>query len=90
MKQKQQLKQLNNNQNDESKILRSLTPQERRILTLFENTDTITSNDIAKLFNFTQRSARNLVNKLVNKNFLEIENTSNKNRSYRLNKKFVN
>ena len=83
-------KQLNNNQNDESKILRSLTPQERRILTLFENTDTITSNDIAKLFNFTQRSARNLVNKLVNKNFLEIENTSNKNRSYRLNKKFVN
>ncbi len=83
-------RQLNGNLNDKSKILRSLTPQERKILTLFENMDIITSNDIAKLFNFTQRSARNLANKLVNKNFLEIENTSNKNRSYRLNKKFIN
>lgn len=83
-------RQLNGNLNDKSKILRSLTPQERRVLTLFENTDIITSNDIAKLFNFTQRSARNLTNKLVNKEFLEIENISNKNRSYRLNKKFIN
>lgn len=83
-------RQLNSDLDDKSKILRSLSPQERKILTLFENTDIITSNDIAKLFNFTQRSARNLANKLVNKEFLEIENISNKNRSFRLNKKFIN
>lgn len=82
--------QLTNSNYDKNKILRLLTPQERLVLTLFENTDIITSNDIAKLFNFTQRSARNLANKLVNKEFLEIENISNKNRSFRLNNRFVN
>ncbi len=72
-----------------NKILRSLTPQERLMLTLFENTDIITTNDVAKLFNFTQRSARNLVNKMVNKDFLEVKDVSNKNRSYGLSNKFV-
>lgn len=73
----------------DNKILKALTPQERLVLSLFDNTDTITSNDLAKLFNFTQRSARNLAIKLVEKNFLEIGNVSNKNRNFRLNKKFI-
>ena len=83
-------KQLDNNTNNyNNEILKSLTPQERLVLTLFENTNIITSNDIARLFNFTQRSARNLANKLVSKNFLKIGDVSNKNRNFKLNRNFI-
>jgi Fic family protein len=79
--------QIGKNNEDKTKILRTLTPQQRKVLTLFEDTDIITSNDIAKLFNFTQRSARNIANKLVNEGFLEIKNKANRTRSFKLNKK---
>jgi Fic family protein len=69
---------------DKTKILRSLTPQQRKILTLFEDIDFITSNDIAKLFNFSQRAARNLCNKLVEDKILEIVNKANRNRNFKL------
>ena len=83
-------KQLDNNTNNyNNEILKSLTPQERLVLTLFENINIITSNDIARLFNFTQRSARNLANKLVSKNFLKIGDVSNKNRNFKLNRNFI-
>lgn len=72
---------LNNN-------IKKLNPQERKVLSLFEDNYYITSNDIANLFNFTQRSARNLANKLVKKEILIIENNSNKNRQYGLNNNF--
>lgn len=78
----------NNNDKNKNKLFRSLTPQQRKVLILFEDKDVITSNDIAELFNFTQRSARNLAKKLVEENFLQIENVANKNRSFRLNKKY--
>ena len=78
----------NNSDNNKNKLFRSLTPQQRKVLILFEDKDVITSNDIAELFNFTQRSARNLAKKLVEENFLQIENVANKNRSFRLNKKY--
>lgn len=81
--------QINNNSDDnKNKLFRSLTPQQRKVLILFEDKDVITSNDIAELFNFTQRSARNLAKKLVEENFLQIENNTNKNRSFRLDKKY--
>ena len=74
---------------DKTKILRSLTPQQRKVLTLFEDTDIITSNDIANLFNFTQRSARNLATKLVSEGFLEIKDKANRTRSFRLNSMLI-
>lgn len=72
-----------------SKLFRSLESQERKILILFDDSDKITSNDVVKLFGFTQRSARNLINKLVLKGFLKVENKTNKNRKYSLGEDYL-
>lgn len=73
---------------DNSPILRTLTPKQRQVLTIFENKIIITSKDIENVFNFSSRSARLLCGKLVKEGFLEIENKADKTRSYRLNAKF--
>lgn len=74
--------------NDKSVLLRSLSPKQRQVLSLFEDKAEITSKDVAKLFQFSERSARSLCLKLVKEGFLEIASKADKTRSYRLKKEF--
>jgi Fic family protein len=48
---------------DKSELLRTLTPRQRKLLPLFEDSDTITSRDVEELFGFSSRSAREFVEK---------------------------
>ncbi|MDR0952926.1 MAG: Fic family protein [Elusimicrobiota bacterium] len=74
----------NKDKTDKSKLLRTLTPKQRQVLTLFEAQDTITSRDIQHLFGFSARSARLLCNTLIAEGFLIISNRAAKNRTYKL------
>jgi Fic family protein len=69
---------------DKAAILRSLSPKQRKILTLFEDSDTITSKDVEKLFGFSSRSSRLLCGQMVGEGFLIVANPSDKARQYRL------
>jgi Fic family protein len=69
---------------DKSAILRTLTPKQRKVLTLFAKQAIITAKDIEKLFGFSERSARLLCTELVKQGFLIISNPANKNREYKL------
>lgn len=69
---------------DKFPLLRRLTPRQRKVLTLFTDRASITSNDVAGLFDFSGRSARLLCNKLVDEGFLTIANMANKTRTYQL------
>ncbi|GHT22427.1 hypothetical protein AGMMS49953_01230 [Endomicrobiia bacterium] len=57
---------------------------QKKILTLFEKTDFITSKNIKDLFKFSDRTARQLAQKLVTSGFLKIADKSQKARKYRL------
>jgi Fic family protein len=69
---------------DKSALLRSFTPKQRKVLTLFEDSDTITSKDVEELFGFSSRSARLLCGQMVEEGFLMVANPSDKARRYRL------
>lgn len=69
---------------DRSSRLRNLSPRQRKILTLFETRETITSKEVANLFRFGDRSARSFCRSLVEEGILVIFNSANKTRSYRL------
>ena len=72
---------------DKSALLRSLSPRQRKLLTLFEDSDTITSKDVEELFGFSSRSARLLCAQMVGEGFFIISNSSDKKRNYSLTKK---
>jgi predicted ArsR family transcriptional regulator len=73
---------------DKSSILRTLTPKQRKILTLFETSTTITSKDVEGLFGFSTRAARFLLKNLVENEFLKIANKADKTRTYRLSEEY--
>jgi Fic family protein len=73
---------------DKSKILRTLTPKQRKVLTLFSERETITSKDIESLFGFSSRAARFLLKDLVGIRFLKIDNLSDKTRTYKLSEEY--
>lgn len=75
------------NQKDLLPVLRELDIKQRKILELFENQKTITSNDIAVFFNFASRTARQLAQDWVEGGFLIMIDSSKKSRKYQLNKK---
>ena len=77
-----------NAESDKSPILRQLGPRQRKALTLFTNQELITSNDLAKLFNFAPRTARALLGQWVKNEFLAVADPSKKARKYKLTKKF--
>lgn len=67
-------------------VLRELDLKQRKILELFEDQKTITSNDIANFFNFAPRTARQLAQDWVEEGFLIMIDPSKKARKYQLNK----
>lgn len=69
---------------DRSPALRRLDPRQRKALTLFENSVTITSSDISALFGISQRTARHLLAAWVAGGFLVIVDPAKKSRTYGL------
>ena len=73
---------------DASTWLRKLNPRQRKILDLFRQSETITSQDAADLFVISQRSARNLLSTWAEEGFLIIADPAKKSRKYRLGEEY--
>jgi len=69
---------------DQAPQLRSLTPQQRTVLSLFVKTKTVSSGDVAEFFEMTTRSAAALCKRWLEENFLVVANPSKKARRYQL------
>lgn len=74
---------------DQSDILRKLDPKQRKALSLFSDFETITAQQVAELFGFKPRTAAHLCQNWVEDGFLEIADSSNKGRKYRLAQRYV-
>ncbi len=71
---------------DHSELIRKLDPRQRKVLSLFQEFDSITSHQIGELFGFKPRTNTALCANWVRSGFLEIADPSNKARKYRLSK----
>lgn len=69
---------------DRSAMMRRLAPRQRKALELFCDSDSITSQQIADLFEISQRAARNLLTDWVADEFLVILVAAKKSRTYGL------
>ena len=68
----------------QTQILRELKPQQRQVLSLFEKSKEVTTNDIAKHLGLNTRSAHSLIKKWLEDGFVEIAEQSRKSRTYSL------
>jgi Fic family protein len=73
---------------DQAAILRELTAQERKALSLFARTSTVVARDVAEFFGISARAASALCVKWTEKGFLVIADPSKKARRYRLTPKY--
>lgn len=73
---------------DQSDLLRTLDPKQRKSLELFNKYDVITSQQIGELFGFQSRTNATLCKKWLESGFLEIVNSSKKARKYKLAKAY--
>ena len=69
-------------------LLRELDPRQRRLLSLFKTQGSATSEEMASYLKMSQRTIVALCREWVASGFLEIQNPSRKNRSYRLAEKY--
>jgi Fic family protein len=74
---------------DQAQQLRKLGPRQRKVLSLFRHSETITSQDIVRLFAISQRAARNLLSGWVTDGFLKIIDPAKKSRKYALATEFL-
>jgi predicted HTH transcriptional regulator len=73
---------------DQSHLIRTLDPKQRRVLELFEKFEILTAGQIGELFGFKSRTSAKLCQNWVKDGFLEIFDFSNKGRKYKLSKKY--
>jgi len=73
---------------DHSDLLRTLDPKQRKSLELFKEYDVVTAKQIGDLFGFQPRTNAALCKKWVENGFLEIVDSSNKARKYKLARAF--
>ena len=73
---------------DQSALIRTLDPRQRRALELFREFETITASQIGQLFGFKPRTSAQICSIWVEKGFLEIADPSNRGRKYRLAKQY--
>jgi Fic family protein len=73
---------------DQSRLLRKLDARQRKALELFRENETITSRDVQKLFNISQRTARVLLAAWVKTEFLTVADPAKKSRKYALAREF--
>ncbi len=69
---------------DQAPLLRTLSPQQRKVLSLFLRSKTVTSKDVAGFFKNTPRAAADLCARWVAAGFLVIADPSKKARRYQL------
>ncbi len=69
-------------------LLRELDPRQRRLLSLFKDQGSATSEEMANYLKMSQRTVVALARQWVASGFLEIQNPSRKTRSYRLAEKY--
>ncbi len=69
---------------DSSSWLRKLDPTQRKALELFLQSETITSRDVEALFGISQRTARHLLSKWAQDDFVVILDPAKKSRKYGL------
>lgn len=74
---------------DYSDIIRQLDPKQRKVLTLFQKSETITSSQISTLLGFKPSTSSLLCKKWVEEGFLEIADASKKGRKYKLAKSYA-
>lgn len=72
------------NQTDQSKLLRKLDPKQRKALELFQEYETVTSQQIGELFGFKPRTSAALCAVWVKDGFLKVVDPSNRGRKYQL------
>lgn len=75
---------------DQSNLIRKLDPRQRRALELFQEFETVTSRQIADLFGFKPRTSAQVCATWVENGFLEIVDSSNRGRKYKLSKQYEN
>lgn len=73
---------------DQSKLIRKLDPRQRRALELFQEFETVTSRQIGELFGFKPRTSAQVCATWVENGFLEMVDSSNKGRKYKLSKQY--
>lgn len=73
---------------DQSALLKTLDPRQRKALELFQKSSVITSRQVGELFGFKPRTSSLLCATWVKKGFLEIIDPSNRGRKYKLSKKY--
>ncbi|MGL4539897.1 MAG: Fic family protein [Candidatus Rhabdochlamydia sp.] len=75
---------------DQSNLIRKLDPRQRRALELFQEFETVTSRQIAELFGFKPRTSAQVCAAWVENGFLEVVDSSNRGRKYKLAKQYEN
>ena len=73
---------------DQSNLIRSLDPKQRKVLELFSSFETITARQISELFCFKPRTGSKLCKDWVESGFLIVVDFSRKARRYRLSSKY--
>lgn len=73
---------------DKTSMLRNLDIKQRKIIELFTEFKEITSIQAGQYLGLSSQSARILLNKWVNEDFLKIVNTAKKNRTYGLSEQY--
>lgn len=74
----------NRGKRDVMPILRTLDPKQRKMLTLFQDFDTVTTKQVEEFFGFKSRTARALCQAWVEADFLVVVDPSRKARKYQL------
>jgi len=74
---------------DQSGLIRKLDPKQRKVLTLFQQFETVTSRQIGELFGFKPRTSAALCAKWVESGFLIMVDSSNKGRKYKLSSSWI-
>ncbi len=74
---------------DQSALIRTLDPKQRKALVLFQEFDTVTTRQIGSLFGFKPRTSSLLCKKWTEEQFLQIVDASKKGRTYRLAKRYA-
>jgi hypothetical protein len=74
---------------DQSQLLRSLDPRQRKALSLFRKYDTVTSKQIGQLFGFQPHTSAHICKEWVEHGFLDIVDSSKKGRKYKLSNRYI-
>jgi Fic family protein len=74
---------------DQSQLLRRLDLRQRQVLTLFEDADKITANQVAKLLRLKPRTAREICQKWTEVGFFVVADPAKKSRHYSIGKEYA-